>query len=337
MQRSHLIDRLAKSDEPSVRWKVRIGVLDEDPGSRSIRRLQNEIRDGARVRSLLARRDADGRIRTRRDVYDKWHGAHWVFAALADLGYPAGDETLLPLRDQVFAHWLQAQFYEEFDATSRQQAYRRSGVPRMQGRYRRCGSQQGNALLAAGKLGLLDDQAARLVERLLHWQWPDGGWNCDKNPSADTSSFNETLLPMRGLALYGRIRKDTNAGTAARSAAEVFLSRRLFKRRSDGAVISPGFVALHYPAYWHYDILGGLKAMAELDLIGAQRCSEALDLLESRELQGSGWTADERYFKPSAELAHGADYVDWGGTSRKTPNEWITADALCVLHAAGRV
>jgi hypothetical protein len=77
--------------------------------------------------------------------------------------------------------------------------------------------------------------------------------------------------------------------------------------------------------------------MAELDLIRTPRCSDALDLLESRELEGGGWSADERYFKPSSRLAHGADYVDWGGTSKKTPNEWITADALCVLHAAGRV
>jgi hypothetical protein len=99
------------------------------------------------------------------------------------------------------------------------------------------------------------------------------------------------------------------------------------------------FVALHYPAYRHYDVLGGLKAMAELDLIRTPRCSDALDVLESRELQGGGCAADGRYFEPSpivASVAHGADYVDWGGTSRKTPNEWITADALCVPHAAGR-
>lgn len=337
MRRSHLIDRLAKSDEPSVRWKVRVGVLDEDPTSRSIRQLQEQIRDGARVQALLARRGDDGRIRTRRDVYDKWHGAHWVFAALADLGYPSGDATLIPLRDQVFSYWLQDQFYREFDATSRRQAYQRSGVPRMEGRYRRCGSQHGNALLAAAKLGLLDDGADRLVERLLHWQWPDGGWNCDKNPTADTSSFNETLLPMRGLALYARARNDSKAKAAAHQAADVFLSRRLFKRRSDAAVISRSFIALHYPAYWHYDILGGLKAMVELDLIRTPQCGDALDLLESRELESGGWAADERYFKASAQLEHGADYVDWGGTSKKTPNDWITADALCVLRAAGRL
>lgn len=39
----------------------------------------------------------------------------------------------------------------------------------------------------------------------------------------------------------------------------------------------------------------------------------------------------------SATLAHGNDYVDWGGSSKRKPNEWVSAEALAVLHAAGRV
>jgi hypothetical protein len=33
----------------------------------------------------------------------------------------------------------------------------------------------------------------------------------------------------------------------------------------------------------------------------------------------------------------GADAVDWGGTSQRVMNEWVTADALYVLKAAGAV
>ncbi len=206
----------------------------------------------------------------------------------------------------------------------------------MQGRHRRCASQQGNALLSATKLGLLDEQAERLVERLLHWQWPDGGWNCDKNPGADTSSFMETLLPMRGLASYAKHADDADARKAARKAADVFLSRRLFKRRADDSVIARSFIGLHYPVYWHYDILAGLKAMAELELIRTSRCADALDLLEAKELASGGWSADDRYFKTSSKPVLGGDYVNWGA-GRKNMNEWITADALSVLHAAGRL
>src|SRR5574337_1579717 len=154
-----LVKRLRRSDNPSIRWKLRAAVLDDDPTSKSMRRLQADIRDGPIVQALLARRGADGCIRTRRDVYDKWQGAHWVFAALADVGYPRGDETLLPLRDQVFEFWLRDQYFKEFSAINRDQAYRGRGVPVTEGRHRRCASQQGNALYSAARLGLLDDAA----------------------------------------------------------------------------------------------------------------------------------------------------------------------------------
>jgi hypothetical protein len=339
MSREALIDRLLNSENPSVRWKVRVGVLDEARNGRALKKLQDEIRTSPTVKALLSKRDKSGRVRSARQVYDGWQGAHWVFAALADIGYPAGDETLAPLRDQVFAYWLAPTYFKEFEANTRQAAYKghHGAVPVMHGRHRRCASQQGNALLSASRLGLLDGDAERLVERLLHWQWPDGGWNCDKDPKADTSSFMETVLPMQALAHYGRAAKDAKAQKAARKAADVFLSRKLFKRRSDGEIIQQDFTHLHYPLYWHYDILGGLKAMSELGLAEHKNCADALDLLEEKELDSGGWAVEARYFKPSGELKSGADHVDWGGPSKKTPNEWVSADALCVLHAAGRL
>jgi hypothetical protein len=345
MSRDALINELLKSENPSVRWKLRVGVLDDDPKSRAIKKIQDEIRTSPTVKALLAKRNKKGEIDTKRSandgwgVYHGWQGAHWVFAALGDIGYPAGDDSLKPLRDQVFACWLRDMFFTEFEANTRAAAYKghHHGVPVMQGRHRRCASQQGNALLSAARLGLLDSDADRLVERLLHWQWPDGGWNCDKDPNADTSSFMESVLPMQALALYGAQRKNAGAKKAARKAADVFLSRKLFKRRSDGAIIKADFTHLHYPLYWHYDILGGLKAMANLGLADHKKCADALDLLEEKELDAGGWVAEARYFKPSTDLKSGCDYVDWGSGKRGAMNEWVTADALCVLHAAGRL
>lgn len=338
MARDELINRLLKSDNPSVRWKLRVGVLDDDPKSRAVKKIQDEIRASPMVKALLAKRGKTGTIKTKRDVYSPWQGAHWVFAALGDIGYPAGDESLVPLRGQVFAHWLSEMFYTEFEAKTREAAYKghHHGVPVMQGRHRRCASQQGNALLSAARLGLLDSDADRLVERLLHWQWPDGGWNCDKDPKADTSSFMESMLPMQALALYGDARKKPAAKKAARKAADVFLTRKLFKRRSDGEIIQADFTHLHYPLYWHYDILGGLKAMAALGLAEEKRCADALDLLEKKELESGGWAVEARYYKPSTAEARTGD-VDWGAASKTKLNEWVTADALSVLRAAGRI
>jgi hypothetical protein len=330
-----MLETLLASTEPSIRWKIRTQVLDEAPDSDGIVALRQEIRTSERVRRLLAPFSAA----IRPGAYSKWQGAHWVLAALADLGYPSGDVALHPLRDQILDTWLDASYYTEFEANAKSAAYRRPGVPVMRGRYRRCASQQGNALLFLSKLGLADKRCDDLTERLLHWQWPDGGWNCDKNPSADTSSFCETLLPMQGLAEYATTVDAPAAGVAraaARRAAEVLLTRRLAYRVTTGELIHPEFTKLHYPLYWHYDVLGGLKGMAHLGLLGDERCADALDLLESLRL-ADGWPAHARYYRAAADVTLHHDSVDWGGTSIRRANPWVTADALAVLHSAGRL
>ena len=179
-ERGSALKALLDSEEPAIRWKTRVGVLGEDPDSKQMRGLREEIRTCPRVKALLARRDKTGRLISKRSVYDKWQGAHWVLATLADLGYPAQDESLLAMRDQVLSRWLDQEFYEEFVAETKSDAYKKDGVPVMQGRHRRCASQQGYALYYLIKLGLEDARVDDLVERLLHWRWPDGGWNCDR-------------------------------------------------------------------------------------------------------------------------------------------------------------
>ncbi len=257
-------------------------------------------------------------------VYRKWRGTHWVLADLADIGYPPRAKELKPLIDLVVDRWLGPQFYREEG---------HGAVPLIAGRYRRCGSQQGNALRTMLKLGLADDRAHQLAERLMHWQWPDGGWNCDRHRSADTSSFMETLLPMRGLGAYAEWSGEKSAAAAARQAAEVFLSRKLFLRRRDGKPMSSDFMRLHYPLYWHYDFLGGLVGMKELGLIGDPRCEPAMELLESKRLPDRGWPAEAKWYKVSEGPGPGISAVDWGGVNQRASNPWVTRDALSVMAA----
>ncbi len=337
--RDDVVTTLLTSAEPSIRWKVRLGVVGEDPRSKPMRALREEIRRSGRVRALLARRDQLGRAGTARQVYYKWQGMHWVLAALADLGYPEGDDGLLAMRDRVVGFWTAPAYFHEFVAGTRAAAYRERGVPIMNGRHRRCASQQGNALRSVVALGIADEQADVLAERLLHWQWPDGGWNCDRDPAAHVSSFNETWLALRGLAAYARGRRRPALSAAIDRAAGVFLQRKLFKRIRDGRVMTPDFVALHYPHYWHYDVLAGLTVMAEIGKIRDRRCVEALDLLEAKRLPDGGWPAERRYYTVSRATAvrSNADSVAWGRTGRVRMNEWVTAEALTVLRAAGRL
>jgi hypothetical protein len=339
--RSRLVEALLRSDEPSIRWKLLVRVLGEDPHSTKIRELHEKIRVSPRVKALLAGGQRGPAQEPK--VYAKYRGAHWVLAALAEIGYPPADQSLLPMCQQVLRHWLSPSFYKEFESNRAVPKHRSTeGVPIIRGRHRRCASQQGNTLYSLTALDLAQEGRQRLAERLLHWQWPDGGWNCDRNPQADTASFMETLLPMRGLAAYAQLTGDPEARKAALQASEVFLSRRLFKRRSDGKVIHPNFRMLHFPLYWHYDVLGGLKAMAEMGLVKDFRCGDALDLLERKELPDGGWAAEGRFYSLAAtsdpDSVHGShERVNWGGSGKSRMNQWVTADALFVLRAAGRI
>ena len=318
---SSVVRALLASDEPSIRRKVRVDVLGEDPASRANRRLGEEIRTSPRARALI-----DGAATA---PYRKWQGRHWVLQTLAELGYPAGDEALEALASSVLETWLNPRYYREYEPTT---GPREPGVPVIDGRARRCGSQQGGALLALMKLGLGGDGPDRLVERLAHWQWPDGGWNCHLKPTAVNSSVYETLLPIRGLAAHG----SAAAREAADRACEVLLTRRVIYHRGDGRPIRAEWSKLHYPVYWHFDVLAGLKGLHEAGHLADSRCSDALELLASKQLPDGGWAAESAFYHGVDGRRQHYDLVDWGGRDAARMNEWVTADALVVLSAAGR-
>jgi hypothetical protein len=111
------IATLLKSDEPSVRFKVLVHVLERDRQSAEVKHLQEQIKASSRVQRLLSERDETGSLPYH--PYAKWYGAHWVLAdpsassgqALADLGYRPGDASLVPLRGQVY-RWLFGQSHQ---------------------------------------------------------------------------------------------------------------------------------------------------------------------------------------------------------------------------------
>ena len=310
----HLLDQLRS--EPALAWKVTVGILGHAPASAEAQQASLVARRSPLVSALLASRDTTGH------AYRKWIGSHWILSLMADLGCPPGDESLRPLMDETFTCWLG-------------EAHRKH-IREIAGRTRRCASQEGNAAWSSLRLGFADGRTAELVARLLEWQWPDGGWNCDKRPEVSISSFMETLIPLRALALYAKISGDPKVMGAVERAAEVFLKRRLYRRQADGSVMDPHFILLGYPSYWHYNILFGLKVMAEVGFISDPRCQDALDLLESRRLPDGGFPAEETFSRPTRPQLSGYTPVTWGGRSTKKMNPYVSADALYVLRIAGR-
>jgi hypothetical protein len=300
-------DWLLASKEPGVVFQAKRDLLGEpDPPE------AEHVLDGPWVRGLLAGQKADGGFGV--GVYGKWGGAHWRLVSLVELGVPAGEPRCLAAAETVL-NWLTGKSH-------------RAGVKAIDGLVRRCASQEGNALAVCSRLGLTGDPRVQLLaESLVAWQWPDGGWNCDKRATGRRSSFNESLAPMWGLHEYWAATADDAAREAAARTAELFLDHRLFRVAGKGEPIRESFVTLHYPPYWHYDILQALVVLARMGLARDPRAADAVELVEERRLPDSRWRAGARWWKPPGSKGSNVEVVDWGSG----PNEMITLNALRVL------
>jgi hypothetical protein len=297
------VEWLLQATEPAIRGMTRRDLLGEEFGE--------DVLAGDNVRALL------GAAATKHP-YSKWTGAHWRIVSMVELEVPAGEPRAMVAADQVLETMTRSRKY---------------GVLVVNGLTRRCGSIEGNALAACSRLGLADDPRTQgMAEGLLEWQWPDGGWNCDKSPEAHRSSFHETHSAAWGLHEYWRATGDTAARDGAVRAGELFLEHRLFRRLKDGAVINRKWLRPSYPPYWHYDILQGLLVLSRLGLAKDARAADALDELEQQRLPDGRWTVGPPWWRPAGGNSS-QEVVDWG---RSGPNEMVTLNALRVLRSAGR-
>jgi hypothetical protein len=246
--------------------------------------------------------------------YGKWRGAFWRLATLVDLGVGPGHEGALQAADQSLA-WLAS--------PRRLNAIHRRVI---EGRTRRCASQDGRGLYACCRLGLRDERMDMLAESLVATQWPDGGWNCDVRPEASHSSFHETWAPILGLAAYG-------ATEAAGRGAEFLLRHRVVFSERTGRPAHPILLSLRYPPYWHYDVLAGLRTLAGSVGLDDPRAADALDLLESKRLPDGSWRCEGRWWKPPGSKGSGIEAVDWGDAA----DELLTEQARQTLQAARRL
>ena len=321
-ERDGAIAWLLKSAEPAVRHRTRTWVLDQSENSPAVVSDRKSAWDGPIVSILL-----DFASVAKEDPYRKWFGLHWRLVSLADFGLSVDRADVRARLDEGLEREL------SWIANPRHLA----SAPKLKkGLYLADASMEGNALYAASRFGWADDERARaLVDYLLERQWPDGGWNCDRRASGYRSSFHESWATAIGLASYHQATDDADAQAAARRTAELLLEHRLFHRLKTDEPIHHSFVALHWPAYWHYEFLAGLRVLRAVDagLLADPRAADALDLLESQQLPDGRFKATRGWWQPASNPTSPVDVIDWG---KGRASEVLTLHALAMLKVAGR-
>jgi len=141
-----------------------------------------------------------------------------------------------------------------------------------------------------------------IVDRLLAEQLPDSGWNCEAASGSTRSSFNTTICVLEALLEHERAGAGTPQVTAARLRGQAYLlERRLFRRRSTGAVIErdrkggAAWTRFAFPTWWHYDVLRGLEYLRSAGVAPDERVAEAIALVASKRDGDAGWPLETRY------------------------------------------
>ena len=189
----------------------------------------------------------------------------------------------------------------------------------------------GNALAVCCRLGMAEDPRVRLLaESLMSWQWPDGGWNCDKRASGYRFSFNESLAPMWGLHEYwvatGRPRDARGRQSDRRALPRAPDPPGARHRRADPRVVR------HYPltAVLALRLPPGARRSRPHGPRGRSACGRRHSTCSRSGgcPTAAGAPADAGGGHPGSEGSN-VEMVEWGSG----PNELVTLNALRV---AGR-
>ena len=296
--------------DPAIRWQALRDLTDASEEEVAAERAR-VAREGWGA-ELLALQDADGRwdggtyrpgwAQEDRPFFDAWTATHFSLQALMEFGIdPSSPEARSALaRVRANVRW------EHEDE------------PYFDGEVEPCIN--GVALAIAAHFGEGGD---RIVDTLLEWHLPDGGWNCWSGYGARVSSFHSTICVLEGLLAWERAGGRSRDAAAARRAGEDYLlDRALMNRRATGEVADPRFAMLSYPVRWYYDVLRGLDHF-RLAERRDRRLAPAVELLRAKRREDGRWVR---------ELHHeGPQLIEVGGGERD-PSRWITLRALRVLR-----
>ncbi len=164
---------------------------------------------------------------------------------------------------------------------------------------------------------------APIVERVLGEQLDDGGWNCEAENGSLRSSFDTTIDVLDGLLEFERATGGSvQVREARRRGEEYLLERGLFRRRSTGDVVDPGYLEFAFPYYWHYDVLRALDYFRHSAADPDPRLADAVEVVRSKQQPDGRWLLDH--------IHPGRVHIDVEAPAG-TPSRWNTLRALRVL------
>ena len=356
------VEWLLDSKNPAVRYWTLKDVLGEPDTDDEVVQAREQIASWSPVAEYLKEQHSEGYWASGEDVYwPKWTATVWPLILLGEIGVPGshpsirkGSEYFMKIMDGQDRSWPPPKYPDE-DL----RGWRLVWEPCV----------TGNMARTLAAFGYGDDPRVReMFEWLVKYQREDGGWNCDTEDSRNGeavhhSSFMSTIEPLWAFSTLDRQKWPKGGRDVVEGAAEFMLIHRLYKSDKTGKVIRPEWTQLHFPMFYFYDILHGLRVLSKLGYSEDERMTDARELLLSKRLDDGTWPLEASYFQalrrnfakdPATgqwaqvrdEKLDPADVYTKGGNVAQIPaicsslgevgrpNPWITLNAFRALKGA---
>jgi hypothetical protein len=287
---------LLKNENPGVRYWTLKDILGRSETDTEVVAASNGIASWGPVAEYLREQHPAGYWGDGEDVYwPKWKATVWALILLAEMGVPGtnpsikrGGEYFLRVMGGQDRSWPPPKYLDE-DL----RGWRSVWEPCV----------TGNMARTLAAFGYGDDPRVReMFEWLVKYQRDDGGWNCEteewrNGEAVHHSSFMSTIEPMWAFSSLDPQKWPRGGREAVERGIEFLLVHRLFKSDRSGKVIRQEWTQLHFPLFYFYDILHGLRVVAELGYGADKRTGDARELLLSKRLPDGAWPLEATYLR----------------------------------------
>ncbi len=336
---------LMRQDNPSIRyWTMKdlLGYPEDDP---EVSKARSEIANSPLVSLVLSEQRPGGYWAEPEDSYwPKWQATVWNLILLAEFGVP-GDHPQIRKGCEYYLKTMDAQ-----DRSWPTPDYPEGDIRGQSCVWEPCVT--GNMARTLVEFGYQEDpRVIEMFEWLVRTQFKDGGWNCDeadRSKEVKHGSFMSTIEPLWAFAAMAPSRWPKGGREAVARGCEFLLMHRLYKSDNTFQTINEEWTRLHFPLFYLYDILHGLRVLTSLDSAHDKRTFDARELLKSKHTSDGTWPLEATYTRSVRgnfvkDRASGqwkrirgegvADvprvYDELGNIGQ--PNPWITLNALRVL------
>ena len=289
------VDWLLKNDSPGVRYWTLKDILGRSETDTEVSAAFDAIPSWSPVAEYLREQHPAGYWGDGEDVYwPKWKATVWPLILLAELGVPGthpsirkGCEYFLRVMDGQDRSWPPPRYPDE-DL----RGWRSVWEPCV----------TGNMARTLIEFGFENDPRVReMFEWLVRYQRDDGGWNCDTEgrdrKEVRHSSFMSTIEPLWAFSSLDPQKWPRGGREAVERGVEFMLMHRLFKSDTSGKIIEPEWTQLHFPLFYFYDILHGLRIVTALGFGRDDRTEDARELLLSKRLPDGTWSMEATYLR----------------------------------------